>query len=632
MPAFVRALGRRLGGPFAWALLFGLALGCLLAGPLPALAPDPQPPAERPGTDWEGRVLGTLDRLDPGAAAAGRGPLSPGQQLLLCALLAAATLVSEDLTCVAAGLLASHGKISLPAAMLACLVGIFVGDLLLVLAGRLLGPRIVERAPFRWVVSPRTLERSEQWFTAQGAKVVLASRFIPGSRLPLFLAAGILRAPFARVAVALFLAGVVWTPMLVGLSAWSGGTVLAHFRSYERVALPAILAALGATFVFVRIVVPLFTWRGRRLLLSRWRRLTRWEFWPAWLFELPVVLHGLWQGLRYRHLTLFTAVNPGIPAGGFVEESKSAILTGLLEGAPGAPIARFASIDLPDAQEARLPSVQAAIRASGLDLPVVLKPDVGERGRGVAVVRSEAELAAYLVQASGRLIVQEYVSGEEFGVFYIRHPAEARGRIFSITAKRFPVVVGDGRRRLEELILADDRAVCMAAYYLEANLERLDMIPALAERVQLVEIGNHCRGTVFLDGREHLTPELTAAIDALARDFAGFHFGRFDLRVPSLEQFRSGTGLKILELNGVTSEATHIYAPGASLIAAYRTLFEQWRLAFEIGAANAALGAPPTGLRTLVRLLRNRRSRFGTIVASAATPAAVPPPFDPDQE
>ena len=632
MPAFVRALGRRLGGPFAWALLFGLALGCLLAGPLPALAPDPQPPAERPGTDWEGRVLGTLDRLDPGAAAAGRGPLSPGQQLLLCALLAAATLVSEDLTCVAAGLLASHGKISLPAAMLACLVGIFVGDLLLVLAGRLLGPRIVERAPFRWVVSPRTLERSEQWFTAQGAKVVLASRFIPGSRLPLFLAAGILRAPFARVAVALFLAGVVWTPMLVGLSAWSGGTVLAHFRSYERVALPAILAALGATFVFVRIVVPLFTWRGRRLLLSRWRRLTRWEFWPAWLFELPVVLHGLWQGLRYRHLTLFTAVNPAIPAGGFVEESKSAILTGLLEGAPGAPIARFASIDLPDAQEARLPSVQAAIRASGLDLPVVLKPDVGERGRGVAVVRSEAELAAYLVQASGRLIVQEYVSGEEFGVFYIRHPAEARGRIFSITAKRFPVVVGDGRRRLEELILADDRAVCMAAYYLEANLERLDMIPAPAERVQLVEIGNHCRGTVFLDGREHLTPELTAAIDALARDFAGFHFGRFDLRVPSLEQFRSGTGLKILELNGVTSEATHIYAPGASLIAAYRTLFEQWRLAFEIGAANAALGAPPTGLRTLVRLLRNRRSRFGTIAASAATPAAVPPPFDPDQE
>ena len=246
----------------------------------------------------------------------------------------------------------------------------------------------------------------------------------------------------------------------------------------------------------------------------------------------------------------------------------------------------------------------------------------------MAVVRSEDELAAYLDTADGRLIAQEYVAGEEFGVFYIRHPAAERGRIFSITGKRFPVVVGDGRRTLEELILADDRAVCMAAFYMEANFERLDDIPAAAERVQLVEIGNHCRGTVFLDGREHLTPELEAAIEALARRFEGFYFGRFDLRVPTVEQFRAGVGLRILELNGVTSEATHIYAPGASLFAAYRTLFEQWRLAFEIGAANAARGSAPTGLRDLLRLLRNRRSRFGTI----PTPVApAPPPSDPPQ-
>ncbi|MEO8197977.1 MAG: VTT domain-containing protein [Thermoanaerobaculia bacterium] len=625
-----RSPGSRLplpGRTLACVLLFGLALGGLLAAPAPALAPDPPPAAERPATDWEGRFLGTLDRLDPGATAAGRGPLSPGQQLLLCVLLAAATLVSEDLTCVAAGLLASHGKISLPAAMLACLVGIFVGDLLLVFAGRLLGRRILERAPFRWVVSPRTLERSEKWFTARGARVVLASRFIPGSRLPLFLAAGILRAPFVPVAIALLLAGVVWTPLLVGLSAWSGGAVLTHFRSYERVALPALAAALGATFIFARIIVPLFSWRGRRLLLSRWRRLTQWEFWPTWIFQLPVVLHGLWQGVRHRHLTIFTAANPGIPTGGFVEESKSAILASL----GSASVARFVSVDLPSDPGARPTALRTALAAAGLEFPFVLKPDVGERGRGVAVVRSESELENYLASAQGRLIAQEYVAGEEFGVFYIRHPGEKRGRIFSITAKRFPVVVGDGRRRLEELILADDRAVCMAAYYLEVNDERLDDIPAVAERVQLVEIGNHCRGTVFLDGGEHRTPELEAAIEALARRFAGFYFGRFDLRVPSIEQFRAGVGLKILELNGVTSEATHIYAPGASLVAAYRTLFEQWRLVFEIGAANAALGARPTGLRTLVGLLRERRARFATIPAPA-TPQLEPPRPAPDQE
>ncbi|MEO7793342.1 MAG: VTT domain-containing protein, partial [Thermoanaerobaculia bacterium] len=458
----------RAAGASRWRSTALLAGALLVAALLPGLAPLPAGALQEPAQsapapaagNWEGRLLGTVERVDPdqGSRSSVGQPLSPRQQLLLCLLLAAATLVSEDLTCVAAGLLASHGKLSLFAAIAACLIGIFVGDLLLVLAGRLLGRRILERAPLRWVLTPRTVERSERWFTAQGARVVLASRFIPGSRLPLFLAAGILRAPFARIAAALLLAGVVWTPLLVGLSSWTGGAVLTHFRSYERVAFPALAAALAATLLFVRIVVPLFSWRGRRLLLSRWRRLTLWEFWPAWIFQLPVVLYGLWQGIRHRHLTIFTAANPGIPAGGFVEESKSAIL----ERLAGAPVARFVIVDLPDDPADRSTQVRAALAAAGLALPVVLKPDVGERGRGVAVVRSENELAGYLASAGGRLIAQEYIGGEEFGVFYVRHPAAARGRIFSITGKRFPVVIGDGRRRLEELILADERAVCMA--------------------------------------------------------------------------------------------------------------------------------------------------------------------------
>jgi hypothetical protein len=51
----------------------------------------------------------------------------------------------------------------------------------------------------------------------------------------------------------------------------------------------------------------------------------------------------------------------------------------------------------------------------------------------------------------------------------------------------------------------------------------------------------------------------------------------------------------------VTSEATNIYDPRNGLLAAYRTLFEQWRLAFEIGAANRALGHGPIGVAALAR-------------------------------
>jgi hypothetical protein len=45
--------------------------------------------------------------------------------------LALATLASEDLACIAAGLLVAQGAISFPAATAACLAGILVGDLAL---------------------------------------------------------------------------------------------------------------------------------------------------------------------------------------------------------------------------------------------------------------------------------------------------------------------------------------------------------------------------------------------------------------------------------------------------------------------------------------------------------------------
>ena len=51
-----------------------------------------------------------------------------------------------------------------------------------------------------------------------------------------------------------------------------------------------------------------------------------------------------------------------------------------------------------------------------------------------------------------------------------------------------------------------------------------------------------------------------------------------------------GRNLKIVELNGVTSEATHIYDPKLSLFDAYRVLFRQWRIAFELGDLNRRWG------------------------------------------
>jgi len=559
------------------------------------------------------RRLTPLAGLLPAAAL----PAS-GSALSLAFGLALGTLLAEDLTCIAGGLLVAHGRLSLVTAVTACFLGILIGDLLLVLAGRWLGRPALASRPLRWMVSPESVERAAVWFEKRGVVAVFISRFVPGSRLPLFVAAGVLRAPILPLTGALALAGIAWTPALVWLSAATGGAIRSQLDLWGRRALPVVLLAAGIVLLVVKVLIPALSWRGRRHLLSRWRRLTLWEFWPLWLFQIPVVLHWIWLGLRHGDLTLFTAANPGIPAGGFVLESKSEIL-----GAIGdrTAVPEWRKVVLPDSAHERIAAVESAHADGGFGFPVVGKPDVGERGEGVTIVRDAEELRSWARVAPREAILQRYVPGVEFGVFYVRRPEEPAGWIFSVTEKEFPAVTGDGHQTLEELILADDRAVCQAPLYLARNAHQLDDVPARGERVRLVEIGNHCRGTIFRDGRHLVTPQLTARIEEIAGSLPDFHFGRFDLRAPSLEDFRSGRELAVLEVNGVTSEATHIYQPGGSLLAAYRTLFEQWRLAFAIGASNVERGARPTPLGELVELLVERRRRAR---ATSAPPSGAP--------
>lgn len=79
------------------------------------------------------------------------------------------------------------------------------------------------------------------------------------------------------------------------------------------------------------------------------------------------------------------------------------------------------------------------------------------------------------------------------------------------------------------------------------------------------------------------------------------------MRVPDLEALRAGGALVVIELNGLTSEATHVYDPRHTLREAYRGLCEQWRLAFEIAAANRRHGARPAALADVLRLYARYR-------------------------
>lgn len=330
------------------------------------------------------------------------------------------------------------------------------------------------------------------------------------------------------------------------------------------------------------------------------------EFWPGWMFYAPVVAHWVLLGLRHGDFSLPTAANPRITTGGLCGESKLSIL-----GQVG-PEARdlVAPARGVVARPGGAAAVEAVMREAGLAYPVVLKPDIGCNGTGVRLARGVADVASYLraFPAGETVVVQRYVpEPNEAGLFYVRHPDEPRGRITSVTIKQPPVVVGDGRSTLRALVLQDERAGRVPHLYLNRLADRLDHVPGQGEAVQLVFVGNHCKGSIFRDGSALVTEALTDAIERLARSMPDFFFGRIDVRFASTALLRRGAGFQVIEINGVGSEATHIWDPGTKLLDAWRTQFFHYGAAFRIAAANRRRGFKPSGLRVMYRDWKNQR-------------------------
>lgn len=516
-----------------------------------------------------------------------------------------ATFLSEDLTCISVGLLIAHEKIGATAGLLGCTIGIFAGDLGLWLLGYFGGRRVLR---WKWLarhLPTQRLERLGRWFDTHGWSAIIGARFVPGTRFPVYVGAGMLGSGAARFAFWALLAALLWTPALVLLVAYFGDRVVAPLHWFFGSGWIALIVAVGLLFLAWRVVLRAATPIGRAQLIATTSRLCRWEFWPTWLFYIPLYPWILWLGLRYRGLTTPTAANPGIPQGGIVGESKYDILRQL----PREWIVPTALIPAGPTSQ-RIARFEATLRENEWSYPLILKPDAGQRGAGLRKLSSVADAQRYFDEFPGPAVVQAFHAGPyEAGVFYYRLPPlpgekEQPGRILSITDKHFPVLIADGRHTVEELIWRHPRFRMQAGRFLARLGDRAQETPAADARIALAVAGNHCQGTLFRDGAHLITPALEARIDEISRQFPGFFFGRYDVRYRDPAELARGENFAIIELNGVTSESTNIYDPSWPIWRAWAQLYRQWSIVFQIGARNRALGHPIPPLRTVLRDVR----------------------------
>ena len=113
--------------------------------------------------------------------------------LLQLAVIILATFASEDLTCIAVGLLIGSNQLDAVIGLSGCFLGIFVGDLGLWLIGYLAGLGLLRLPLIGRLFQPERRKELQRWLNERGAAALVAARFLPGVRLPLYLASGFWR-------------------------------------------------------------------------------------------------------------------------------------------------------------------------------------------------------------------------------------------------------------------------------------------------------------------------------------------------------------------------------------------------------------------------------------------------------
>ncbi len=335
--------------------------------------------------------------------------------------------------------------------------------------------------------------------------------------------------------------------------------------------------------------------------VRKWRH---WEYWPAWLANIPVLSFWLWFALRARKLLFFTAVNPAIETGGVLGESKY----GILKRIPPQYIPRMLFVRAGIKESDLL----ALLSKSSLTFPLMAKPDVGERGLLVKKIKNEGQLLRYFRNHPVDVILQEYITyPEEVSVLYYRFPGEERGKITSLCLKKPLTVKGDGLRKVEDLMREDLRSALQLPRFRREKPDLLAYLPAKGEQLVLEYVGNHCKGTTFLDGNALIDERLERVFDDIARQMEGIHYGRFDLKCNSLEDLKAGKNFSILEFNGIAGEPAHVYDPKRPMWMAYRDFYRHWKIIYSLYKAQKSRGVLPASwaetrpiIRRYVRYMR----------------------------
>ncbi len=320
-------------------------------------------------------------------------------------------------------------------------------------------------------------------------------------------------------------------------------------------------------------------WKDRPFFI----RLFHWEYWPFEVVYFPVFFYYLWLSIRARTCWFFNAANPGIETGGMLGESKTPILEMVPDEYKPKTISVHSGLTSTE--------IYQRIQDANMQYPLLCKPDRGERGLMVERIEDAAALNSYIHSTRVPFLIQEFVDFTvELGVLYYRLPTEKKGKVVSVVMKEFLSVTGDGKSTLCELIFRRQRAILQwKKLYEKFSSIWNDIIPA-GKYILLEPIGNHARGTKFINGNQLIDDRLHQVFDHITDQLSGVYYCRYDLKCNSIEELKEGKSIRIVEVNGVGSEPAHIYDPAYSIFSAWKDIIHLWGIIYQIAKENHKKG------------------------------------------
>ena len=314
--------------------------------------------------------------------------------------------------------------------------------------------------------------------------------------------------------------------------------------------------------------------------LKLFHRAFHWEYWPSSMLYVPNLPYAFYLAAKAKHAAFFSAANPSLKSSGNGTESKFCTIQLVPE--------KFRPKTILHAANSKLENTLFELKNTTINYPIIVKPDVGFRGLLVKKVETEQELVSYLKKYPVDIIIQEYVEFKnECGIFYTRNPNVKKGKISSITLKKFLTVIGDGSKSLKDLIVHHKRASLYKTLIFEIHENSLADVPKKGEEIILSVIGNHSKGTQFLNGNHLISKSLEETFDQISEAIPGWYYGRIDLKYNDFTELENGKNFKVLEINGIIAEPTHIYdSKQSSYFKALKAIRSHWKSLYYISITN----------------------------------------------